>query len=168
MRALWIVVAALLSFSNFCNAEVRVAFFRFYDREGNLIQLEPNGQFAHLAIAYKGQWLHSYPWKGTVLFASLNSVAPDFEILTIRSLPDLTEAEVGPLLGLPYDDQYSWEDPGKTYCSKLVGKLLKLRPRPMKFEGKFWENRKNLPVGKLGLSPDEVYHQLIFNRGFQH
>lgn len=150
----------VLGFSIGAPAAVRVAFFEYYDARGKIIEFEPGGRFGHVAIEYQGLWLHSYPHRPVEALPLARIGTPAVILVSDRD-PSLTSAQVLPFLHLPYDLYFNWEDTNSTYCSKLIGKLLSLPPEPMTFVTEYWKGRENLPEGEPGLSPDDVYRDLI-------
>ena len=146
----------------FCvSAKVDIAFIVMKDRQGQILQLEPQGQFAHIAISYQGQWLHSHPYRGVEIISteSLEHMGTLRKIITISDLDSLDEALVKPLIGKAYDTEYAWNDE-RIYCSELVAKLLKIEPLPMSFSSPFWSDGFQKIRGELGLSPDDIYKNL--------
>lgn len=159
----WFLGLLLIFCAHVSIASVKVAFFRSYDRNGKLIQLEPGGQFSHVAISYENQWLHVHPVRGVELIESLSTlkdIGEVGEVLVVKDRPDLQSSDIENLLGLPYDFRFAWDNPKATYCSKLVGQLLEIQPSPMSFETDYWKGREPLPHGELGLSPDDIYLEL--------
>lgn len=144
------------------SAGVQVAFLEFYSPEGQLIQLEPGGRFAHVAISYRGGWLHSHPFRGvevisTEALAKMGKITSVVNIPQLKEIPDATAAR---FLGKPYDAEFSWSDE-KVYCSELIAKIFGLRPEPMHFDPKLWPERYRKLEGLPGLSPDKVYRRLL-------
>lgn len=152
-----------LLFSAGSIASVRVAFFEKYDSKGNLIQLEKNGRFFHVAIEVAGHWLHTDSYRGVELVVEVPSTYGErVVVLENRSLEAPSFAAIESYLGIAYDKDYLWDN-NRLYCSELVSKLLDLEPRPMRFDGSYWKGRdpSDLPNGKLGSSPDLIYRQLL-------
>lgn len=149
-------------------AGLSVAFFSQRDHQGRIVQYEQGGRFSHVALSYRGRWLHVSTTNGVELIDSLEMIrgAEIAEILTDHRADELDAATVEKLLGLPYDTLFRWEDEGSTYCSKLAGTLLGIEPTPMTFTGNGWSFFRGLPRGQLGLSPEDVYAALIA-RGFK-
>ncbi len=58
------LILSLLFIPFYCSAAIDVAFIEIRNYEGKIIQLETNGQFAHVAISYQGNWLHAHPYRG--------------------------------------------------------------------------------------------------------
>lgn len=141
----------------------RVAFLEIHDAHGNLIQYEKGGRFGHIAISYKGGWLHAYPRFGVIWVRNTKELSRFGVVAKIIELPSFSEPServVNQLLGLPYDYRYSWSN-AAFYCSELVGKILGLKPVPMDFSAPIWGMRtQKLPRGELGLSPDYIYRVL--------
>jgi len=163
-RVIACVLLALLSHlgANSVQATLHVAFFKWVDTDGKLVQIEPDGKFGHVAIAYEDKWLHAHVFRGVELADSLEKIGIVSEVLKLDIAAPLTAEEIEPLLGLPYDRLYLWQNPEGTYCSKLVGKLLGLTPKPMSFSTSYWKQFKKLPPkDEPGLSPDDVYEALI-------
>ena len=160
----WLAVASLpfLMFtSSFAKADVKVAFIEFYTHDGKLVQLEPNGRFAHIAISYRDGWLHAHPWRGvewisTENLAKMGKIA---DVVDLSSAREVSEATADRYLGKPYDSDYSWSD-DKIYCSELVAKILNLSPEPMHFDPKLWPEKFWKFEGLPGLSPDKIYKRL--------
>ena len=159
MKAL---VALLLVFLwiAFAQARVQVAFVEIRRPDGTLVQLEPGGRFAHLAISYRGQWLHSHPYRGVELI-NTNDLAKMGTLAVKITLPAMEPSDgmVKGLVGLPYDREYSWSNE-RMYCSELVAKILQLKPSPMYFDPKLWPKEYQKLNGQLGISPDDIYRIL--------
>jgi hypothetical protein len=155
----------LILFPLFSGAAVDVAFVEIRNYNGDLLQLEPNGQFAHIAISYKGKWLHSHPYRGVeiVSMAELEKIGTVKEILPVFDLSELDRTLVETFLGKPYDANFSWDDES-IYCSELIGKLLRMEPEPMQFKAEVWPEQFQKFRGKLGLSPDDIYKILSDRR----
>lgn len=160
------VCVVFFGYPSSAQAGVHVAFFEIRDTSGRLVQLEVNGRFAHVAISYRGGWLHAHPIRGVERVESLSEIGAATEILVQPSLPDLSEANVAPFLGRAYDPRFRWDDLSSTYCSKLVAQLLAVEPIPMTFATEHWSDRSELPHLEPGLSPDDLYTILKSGRGF--
>ncbi len=143
------------------SAVVEVAFIEMRTPDGKVLQLEKGGRFAHIAISYRGQWLHAHPFYGVEVVESekLERIGVIKEVLTVSELVSLDNEEVARFLGKPFDSSYSWSDE-KIYCSELVGKLLRLKPLPMDFSAEVWPERYRKLNGAPGLSPDGIYRIL--------
>lgn len=149
------------------NAEVRVVFVEVQGYGGRQIQLEKDGRFAHVAISYKGQWLQALPQNGVEL-VSYADLAKTGKLVMLKSRFDNEPSDdfVTSVLGRPFEMRFSW-DSDDYYCSKLVGKILALEPHPMDFSSPVWPPSFKSLQGEPGLSPDDVYEQLIV-RGYLH
>jgi hypothetical protein len=143
-----------------------VAFLELRDENGNTIQLEPGGRFGHVAIWLDGMWLHAHPERGVDLVFDIEEYGYDIEILVNNSWASPTWHQAYPWLGKPFDMQYRWNCLDATYCSRLVAELLGVPPRPMEFKSEIWARHTHRAVGELGLSPDELYKDLLL-RGFR-
>lgn len=151
----------------FSFASIDIAFIELRTQNGQLIQLEPNGQFVHIAISYQGGWLHSHPYRGVEVISQdiLEKIGTIKSIITISELDSLKRNQVEKYLGKPSDPEFSWRD-DKIYCSELVAKLLNIDPQPMTFETAIWPDRFQSLKGQLGLSPDDLF-QLLVKNGYQ-
>ena len=149
-------------------ASVNVAFLELRTYDGKVVQLEPNGQFAHMAISYHGNWLHSHPYRGVEIISQeeLEKIGNIKAIVAIPEIDSLNESLVDNYLGKPYDSSFSWSD-DKIYCSELIAKILKINPLPMKFESKFWPEKFHKLKGKFGISPDDIFKYLK-KHGYQN
>lgn len=146
-------------------ADVRVAFFRAYDSTGELIRLEPGGQFFHLALQLEDRrWIHVHS-HGVEILADLHKIGLPAVILTNLEAPAISLEDAQRFVGLPFDHTYSWSDLLSTYCAKLVAQLLRIEPLPMTFATNFWSNRGLSSRNGLGLSPDDIFADLK-GRGF--
>ncbi|AZZ37217.1 hypothetical protein CIK05_10605 [Bdellovibrio sp. qaytius] len=145
-------------------AKVTVAFLELRNYYGDLIQLEQGGRFAHMAISYKGQWLHAHPLKGVEVVSEekLKKIGQIKETIELPEVEEISEQQAAQYLGKPFDNNYSWTDDA-IYCAELVGKLLNIRPTPMSFDASFWPDQYKALNGKLGLSPDDIF-QILSNR----
>jgi len=105
------------------SAEVEVAFIEMRTPDGKTLQLERGGRFAHIAISYRGKWLHAHPFYGVEIVESekLERIGVIKEVWTVSGLTSLDREEVARFIGKPFDSSYSWSDE-KIYCSELVGK----------------------------------------------
>lgn len=151
-----------LLFATQAHGEIQVAFFECYDWYGNLVQLEKAGRYCHVAISCRSGWLHAHPARGVEVKSDLKQlgIGKVALILLDETQRPLDSVTVDRLLGLPYDQTFHWSTEKGTYCSKLVGKLLHLKPEEMVFETPYWEKFHELPTNELGLSPDDVFRQL--------
>ncbi|WP_413289920.1 YiiX/YebB-like N1pC/P60 family cysteine hydrolase [Bdellovibrio sp. HCB337] len=119
------------------------------------------GRFSHVAISYKGQWLHTHPYRGVELVSTvaLGHMGVLTEVMVLNDRSEPSEKFVNEVLGKPYDHGYSWDSDGY-YCSKLVGIILGLQPKPMTFDASIWPPSFQKLKGRPGISPDDVYLQL--------
>lgn len=146
-----------------CLAKVTIAFIEVRLPDGRLLQMEPGGRFSHIAISYRGLWLHAHPYRGVELITTeqlKNLDRSGFVIL--KSLPnheEITETELATYLDKPFDSNFSWESEAY-YCSKLVAKILKIVPKPMTFSAAGWPEAFKSKAGQLGISPDEIYQEI--------
>lgn len=150
-----------LSIPASAGAGVRVAFLEFYSPDGRLIQLEPEGRFAHVAVSYQGGWLHAHPRRGVEVINSeelgrLGKIATVVDLPQLKEIPQTTAQR---FLGKPYDSEFTWSD-DKIYCSELIAKIFGLKPEPMHFDTKLWPESYWKYEGLPGLSPDKVYRDL--------
>lgn len=160
-------IVLLLFFPFYLQASIKVAFIELRNYKGEIIQLEPNGQFAHMAVSYRGQWLHAHPLNGVEIIsqADLEKIGSIKTIITLLEYDELDIKQVEKYLGKPYDFEYSWGEE-RIYCAELVAKLLNIDPLPMNFESSFWSSNYSSLRGKLGLSPDDLYQH--FKRKLGH
>ena len=144
------------------HASVQVAFLEFYTPEGKLVQLEPGGRFAHVAISYRGGWLHSHPFRGVEVITTegLSRMGKITSVVNLPQLKEIPETTAARFLGRPYDAEFSWSDE-KVYCSELIAKIFGLTPEPMHFDPKLWPEKYRKLEGLPGLSPDKVYRRLL-------
>lgn len=140
---------------------VRVAFFKGYDEQGKEVRLTDDGEYFHTSIQIEGVWYEVETKEGVRRMASVT----EHPYLKLRRVLEknigLSYKDIAPYMGLPFDTKYYWDDPESSYCTKLIANLLNVSPRPMSFEGENWENALHAPKGTLGLSPDELYKELL-------
>lgn len=163
-----VMVMAIKMSPTYSFATIEVAFLESQTYLGRRVQLEPNGRFSHIAISYGGKWLHANPLNGVewVSQNELRKIGEITRIIIVSQEAELSSERVSAFIGKPYDDLLTWDDE-KMYCSELVAKLLDLKPKPMLFDPTFWKGRGYDKVrGSLGLSPDDIFHQLI-SRGYK-
>lgn len=136
-------------------AQIILAFVEMRDAHNKVVQLEPGGRFAQVAVSYGPDWLHAHAFRGVELIttAELQKMGQVTQVVWHPS-NKLTFQQVQSFLGKPFDHEYSWED-GHYYCSELVGKILGIKPKPMKFD--LWPDYYKKKRGQLGLSPDDIY-----------
>ncbi len=151
----------------YCFAGIDIAFLELRTYDGNVIQLEPNGQFAHIAISYQNKWLHSHPYRGVEIISTeaLQKIGAIKTVITISKISSLDESLVKSFLNKPYDSSFNWNN-DKSYCSELVAKLLNIKPQIMKFEATFWPKKFKNFGGQLGISPDDIFN-FLKSRGYQ-
>lgn len=161
------LLAVLLFIPTFSFAAIDVAFIEVKNYGGQVVRLEKGGQFAHIAISYQGQWLHSHPLRGVEVVSQdvLEEIGSIRAFVTISDKESLNKAQVETFLGKPYDPEFSWGDE-KMYCSELVAKLLKIEPEPMAFESAVWSQHSHQLRGQLGLSPDDIF-RILKQRGYR-
>lgn len=77
-------------------AKVTVAFLQVRNYHGQVVQLEPGGQFAHMAISFKGMWLHAHPLKGVELVSTekLSKIGVIQEQIELSDIEELDETKV--------------------------------------------------------------------------
>lgn len=144
---------------------VEVAFLEFHTDDGQVVELEPGGRYLHVAIRVGGQWLHAHTHQGVVLVDTLEPYGHRIIRLVNHTIPDPKPEMVATWLGKPFDRTYSWYNPEATYCTRLVADLLGISPQPMTFASRHWKNSSMIPVGQLGLSPDDLFW-ILRTRGF--
>lgn len=144
------------------HATVTIAFLEVKDPRGYIVQLEPSGKYAHIAISFQDKWLHSHPLRGVEIVdqVELEKIGKIAEVISIETLRELTRLDVIPYLGKPYDSEFSWSD-DKIYCAELVAKILKIPPTPMTFSSPVWSQEYKRLRGEMGLSPDDIYKSMI-------
>ncbi len=159
MKKLICILGLLFSLSS--QASVEVAFLELRTYSGELVQLEPGGKFAHIAIRYHDAWLHAYPYRGVEVVSEekLKRIGTIKEIIAVSGLESLDENRVKYFLGKPYDLNFSWND-DEIYCSELIAKLLNIPPMPMRFDAAMWADAYQDKKGSLGISPDEIFEFL--------
>ena len=159
------LVGLLFTLSNFAHAKVEVAFLQLRHPSGEIVQFEKGGEFGHVAVSYKGQWLHAHPKDGVVLTDDLSDIGTISVILMNEDLDEPTEAFIAAVLGTPFDIRKAWDDLGFTYCTKLIALYYGIDPQIMTFSSQGWKGIKNLPRGEKGLSADDLF-KALFNEGF--
>ncbi|WP_413575754.1 hypothetical protein ACLVWU_15435 [Bdellovibrio sp. HCB290] len=160
------LLASILIFSSAAFAGVKVAFFEAKDSSGQLITMEDGGRFYHVAISVDDKWLHTHVYWGVQLIPDLHQLGEPALILENEKSPGLQEADLKQFLNQRYDSTYSWSNPDKTYCSKLVAQILNVAPSPMTFSGTIWRGKTSGYSRELGVSPDDLYRELK-KRGFK-
>lgn len=117
--------------------------------------VEPNKNFVHVAIRFKGQWLSAMPYHGVYLADGFNHYYHVTSIF-IHDRENLKESDYAIYLEREFKYWSDWDDETSTSCSKLVGQILGLTPKPM--ESVLWVEGSNKRA--MGLSPDEVFEAL--------
>jgi len=153
----WAISLILFSITTW---PAEVVFIEAHD-QGRLIQLEPNGRFYHVAIRYQNQWLHAHPHRGVDLVEDITPYGDKFLVLHNSAVPDPSPEFVAAWLGKPFDRGYHWNNPIATYCTRLIAEILGVAPRPMWFEAPHWARHQGSRRGEPGLSPDELFKELI-------
>lgn len=164
IRFYLVVIFGLLS--SVGNA-VEVAFFTFRKPDGTVLELEPRGKFAHVAIRVGSQWMHAHPYRGVDFVDRLSQIGHEWTVLANDNVQPLSLMNVARFTKLKYDSRFRWEAEDSTYCSKLVGQILKIDPLPAAFEVQAWDHlRTEQREGSLGLSPDDLF-TILKKRGFK-
>lgn len=98
-----IIFVFLLSLPLCSFASIEVAFIEIRNDKNEIIQLEPGGQYAHLAISYRGNWLHSYPPNGVEVISQqdLEKIGTIKTIVTVSAIESVNEEVVRYYLGRP-------------------------------------------------------------------
>ncbi len=141
---------------------VKVAFLEVKGPDGKNLELEAGAPFAHLAISYRGQWLHALPAHGVELVTEeqLEEIGSVAAVIEMEDQDEPATDFVNSILGSPYEMSFSW-DSNRYYCSKLVGKILHLVPEPMNFNAPAWPEYFHKYNGLPGISPQAVFRQLV-------
>lgn len=145
-----------------------VALLEIYEN-GRLVQFEPDGQFGHCAIQVKHGWLHAHPRVGVQVTDDLSSFGVNPEVWTNPAFADPTPEQIARYLKMHFNYDLKWthDDDKTTYCSRLVGELLGLKPKAAYFMGPAFELSHVVPsFGEVGLSPDDV-QEAIESLGFR-
>ena len=157
----WLIPLGIFSCASFA-AEV---VFMEVHKDGQVIQLEPNGRFYHVAIRYKDQWLHAHTHRGVDLVKHIKPYGDRFVLVRNSSVPDPGPEFVTQWLGKPFDRGYHWDNPLATYCTRLIADFFGVEPQVMLFQAPHWAQHFTRHSREKGLSPDELYEALIA-RGF--
>ncbi len=152
-----------LFISSLCLGSSKIAFLETYDGKGNIVQYEPGGRFSHSAISIgegeSQKWLNAYPKEGVAVI-SWERLSGHGRISRIVEIPQsISEDQLGPFLGLPFDYWYSWTNDA-IYCSELIAKLLNIQPEPMILNHQVWPPQYWKLEGQPGMSPDNLYRKL--------
>ena len=157
-----LILLLLLSLHFNLNAKTYLAFFEFYDYQGNLIQIEEGGRFSHIAINNGDFWLHAHPAKGFVeavdSIKDMNFYKAKVYFYENENLI-LSSNALKEYIGVNYDRTFDWNNRA-LYNSELIAIILGIQPGAMSFGSPFWNGQNNLPNGKDGLSPDDIFKQL--------
>jgi len=168
----FLFIILLLSICSFSSSvlgqhETRVAWIELRNKSGQIIQLEPEFFYAHVAIQVGNQWLHAHPKRGV----ELSSLTDLQDLGTVKEVwasgvEDNSYLEKAPsFLGKEFDSEFSWSDE-KIYCAELVAKLLGIQPSPMHFDEQLWDPWFKKYEGLPGSSPSKIYHE-VQRRGYE-
>ncbi len=141
---------------------IKVAFLEVRDARGNLVRVEPNFPWAHMAVSIDGGWLHAHPAAGVEWVSGAN-LEKYGRIAHVISVPKWFKPRldlVDGFIGQPYDHGFSWNNQA-LYCSELVAKTLGIAPVPMVFDPQLWPRSYLRFNGLPGISPGLVYRRLI-------
>lgn len=154
-------------FTGDAKAQVAIAFLEVKAPDGHNLQLVSNGRFAHVALSYRGHWLHTDPYRGVEVVSQLDleKIGQLTTIIVVNDHAEPSDDFVRSIVGTPYERNFSWSSP-YFYCSKLVAIFLGLKPIPMEFNPQVWGPSYARLNGQPGISPDEVFTQLT-RRGYQ-
>jgi len=137
-----------------------IAFFKVYKANGDLVQLEVDGEYSHIALKVNDNWLHSHPLRGVEFINNLKEAGfDDFEVDIFKLNMSIDKDRVDQYINKPYDRLYSWSDEA-FYCSELIAKILSIPPTAMNFDSKIWKGDYQNQRGEIGISPDEVFSYL--------
>jgi len=141
---------------------IKVAFLEVRDARGNLVRVEPNFPWAHMAVSMDGGWLHAHPAAGVewVSGASLENYGRIAHVLSVPNWFKPRLDLVDKFIGQPYDHDFSWNNQA-LYCSERVAKTLGIAPVPMVFDPQLWPRSYLRFNGMPGISPGLVYRRLI-------
>jgi hypothetical protein len=143
----------------------RVALLENYHR-GQLMRLEPGGQFAHVAIAVRDRYLHAHAAVGVEMTDSLDAFGVNIHVFENPAVPEPTDEQVRRYLRLRYHPRLEWNDnDGTTYSARLVGELLGIAPRPALFQAEIWAGYD--AGSTVGLSPDDIHQIITREMGFR-
>lgn len=164
MRQLFLFILLLVSFTTY--ASVDIAFVPMRNADGSILQFEEGGRFVHMAVSFRGQWLHAHPKNGVELTRDLSGFGDEMLVLTSDHFNEPSEEFVKANLGKAFSYLKPWDDENYSYCAKLVAKIFDIKPSIMTFSSDRWKNRTNLPRGKLGTSADKLFRVFV-KRGFK-
>ncbi len=152
-------------YSNHASA-VQLVFFQSFNSKGEPVIFE--GLYSHAAISFQGMWLHAHPYYGIELTTDLKRFGPHYKIIEHPNYPEPSIAFVKAQMHKKFNIFASWESGDETYCSKLVGQALNMKPTKMRFQSKNWRStRADSYRGQLGLSPSDVYWHARRQLGFK-
>lgn len=148
-----------------CQA-VQVAFFVDHLNPS----LSFDGEFSHVAVSYKGMWLHSHPsrlngrltdFPGVHISQNLSEIGLNFIVFENPHIEDPSDEFYNNFKNRKFNLLAKWNSTSETHCSILVGKHLKVPPSKMKFRSSLWRNLDvSTARGKLGLSPKEIFKHI--------
>ena len=141
---------------------LKVAFLEVRDARGNLVRVEPNFPWAHMAVSIDGGWLHAHPSTGVewVSGSKLENYGRIAHVITVPNWFKPRLDLVDGFIGQAYDQEFSWNNQA-LYCSELVAKTLGIAPVPMVFDPQLWPRSYLRFNGMPGISPGLVYRRLI-------
>lgn len=147
--------------------ETRVAWIELRGKAGEVIQLEPDFFYAHVAIQIGSQWVHAHPKRGVekVEQVELEKLGLIREVWSSFGENDSYIEKIPYYLGRDFDAEFSWSDE-KIYCAELVAKLLGINPSPMHFDENLWDPWFKKYEGLPGSSPSKLYQE-VQRRGYQ-
>jgi len=144
-------------------SETQVLFLELRNGQGEVLLLEPDFPYAHVAVQLRdGKIIHSHPRGGVqeVTYKQLGNFGTVKESVVIeRETSEISNEEFEKLLGKPYDFGFSWDN-DRFYCSELVAKILGISPEPMHFDQALWPPSFWELEGKPGISPGKIYRKL--------
>jgi hypothetical protein len=161
----WLAFVVIAWFTSCPAWAVRIVLLENY-HGGRLMQLEPGGRFSHVAIEFKGQWLHAHPARERPeVTDAIEHFGRNPVHLANPEFPEPTDAQVATYLNKNYGYELEWRDgDDTTYSARLVGELLGIRPRPAYFLAEIWG--RFVGQGGLGLSPDDIFEITTRELGF--
>ncbi len=160
------ILFLIITFWGLESYSAQIVFFKSYTKKGEPVIFE--GPYSHSAIKYKGLWLHAHPYYGIRLSPDLKAFGPNYIILENPNYPEPSDEFVDRVLKMKFNIFADWTSLAETYCSKLLGQALNVPPTKMYFQSKAWRNTKaRLHIGKLGLSPSDVYWHARRNLRFK-
>ena len=160
MRHTFLVFASLLSslYFSIAHARVDIAFVPMRKADGSIYQFEEGGHFGHIAVSYRGRWLHAHPIRGVELTEDLTEFGNELLVLTSESYEEPTDKFVESHLGKAFSYLRPWDDENFSYCAKLVAQVFNIQPSVMTFASKDWQRKfVALPRGREGLSADDLF-----------